>query len=46
MSLSLPGVERAKVGSLWDCTLLKVPIVLKNTSNKNCIKLNFQQKTQ
>ncbi len=33
---------KGKVSSL----LPKVPIVLKNGSDKNCIKLNFLQKTQ
>ncbi len=35
-----------KVGSFGGWTLPKVPIVLKNASNKNCTKFNFQQKTQ
>ncbi len=34
-----------KVGSFWGWMLPKVPILLKNASNKNCRKLNFVQKT-
>ncbi len=32
--------------SLLGSFLLKLPIILKNTSNKSCWKLNFLQKTQ
>ncbi len=35
-----------KVGLFWVWTLPKVPIVLTNVSNKNCIKLNFLQKSE
>ncbi len=34
------------VGLLWCWMLPKIPIVLKNTSNKNCITFNCLQKTQ
>ncbi len=42
----LPCTGMGKVGSLQGRMLPKAPIVLKNALNKNCIKLNFQQKTQ
>ncbi len=36
--------QNGTVGLLWGQMLLKVPIVSKNASNKNCIKSNFLQK--
>ncbi len=34
-----------KVGSLLEWTLQKIPIISKNSSNKNCSKINFLQTT-
>ncbi len=39
-------LENEKVDSLRGWMLQKIPIISKNSSNKNCSELNFLQKTQ
>ncbi len=45
-SLKYYYVMKWKVDSLYSSMLLKLPIILKNASNKSCYALNFVQKSQ